>query len=29
MIEKLYINKSDVIGIIIGFKDLNKKINGF
>lgn len=29
MIEQLYTNKSDVTGVTTGFKDLNKKINGF
>ncbi|MEE0451441.1 replicative DNA helicase [Peptacetobacter sp.] len=28
MIESIYSNKSDVIGVTTGFKDLNKKING-
>jgi replicative DNA helicase len=28
MIEKLYTNKSEVIGLTTGFKDLDKKING-
>ena len=28
MIESLYTNKSDVVGVNTGFKDLNKKING-
>lgn len=29
MIEQLYTNKSDVTGVTTGFKDLNKKMNGF
>lgn len=29
MIEQLYTNKSDVTGVTTGFRDLNKKINGF
>ena len=28
MLEKLYEEKSDVIGLTTGFRDLNKKING-
>ncbi len=29
MIEKLYIEKNEVTGLTTGFRDLNKKINGF
>ncbi|MGN1033808.1 MAG: replicative DNA helicase, partial [Intestinibacter sp.] len=29
MIEKLYTEKNDVTGLTTGFRDLNKKINGF